>query len=221
MKIPLFVEVIGEPAVGKTHFAAGFPRVFFIDTTPKAESLVVVRKVIGEEFEKRWVNCPSFEAVRKAVGEAVKREDVATVVVDTSSKLQEMAKAEWLRERKGRERPLPFEYVEIREKIDRLIEAVVSSGRNLVFTSVLKDEYDPSGKKTGRRIRDGYVKTPYMVDLMLKIVLEDKGNEVVRRCLVLKNRFRDRAGKEWIGEIEPSWSGVVKATGLGAEEVVV
>ena len=220
MKIPLFVEIFGEPATGKTHFSLLFPSPVILDTTPKGEALVIVRKLYPNEVDKRWIPVRSFKDIRLAVEKYCNEPWVKTIVVDTSANLQDLAILEWLSERKGRERPLPFEYKEIRDKIDRVIEYVMQHERNLVFTSQMKDEYTADGKKTGRRVRDGYVKTPFMADIVLRMVLLE-GNPVQRKVVVVKNRFRDMANpQEWISEIRPCWEDIIKLTGL-PEEVLV
>lgn len=225
MKIPLFIEVFGETAVGKSHFAASMPRPLIIDTTPKAESYVPARKVLGGEINGRWFHCRSLKQVRITLEQNLRRDDVATVVFDTSTDLVQLAKEEWLKE-KGRERPLPFEYAEIYSKVDELINKVFEAKKNLVFTAIMKDEYIETvegTKKTGRRVRSGYVKSPFMVDILIKISLVQKGDKIERIYKVLKNRFRDMTGDEWISQLDVSeglWKGIVKLTGYSEEELV-
>ena len=237
MKIPLFVEIFGEPEVGKTYLSAHFPKVLYLDTTAKREAYPVVRSVIGDEIDKRYIWVTSFSDVRNAVVRLKGDTEgfYKTVVVDTSADLQKLAVQEWLKEHKGRERPLPFEYGEIRAKIDEFISSVVRMERNLVFTSQMKDEYstgtDPMGRvvsvKTGRRVRDGYEKTRFLADLRIYLSLrEDEGGKFVRKSIVVKNRFRNRSdSNSFIFEL-PSydWEGIKKLviceTGLKEDEIV-
>jgi len=214
------VEVIGEPGVGKTHLSLLFPRPILFDTTPKGEALPVVIKLFGPDKAKEiWNPVFTLSELRQKIGLAVSSGKYATIIIDTSANLQDMSKKEWLKNR-GREKPLPFEYVEIREPIDNLIEEITKKyGLNLVFTSQMKDEYGPDGKKTGRRVRDGYIKLPFMADIRLYIELKTEP-KVERKVHVVKNRFRDRASQDWIPEISPSWEDIVKLTGL-PEEVLV
>lgn len=220
-KIPLMIEIIGEAGVGKTHMALQFPRPIVFDTTPKGEALPVVIKLFGAEKAREiWQPVYTLNELKQKVGLALSSGKYATIIIDTSANLQDMSKKDWLKQ-KGREKPLPFEYVEIREPIDELIETITKKyGKNLVFTSQMKDEYGPDGKKTGRRIRDGYVKLPFMCDIRLYIELRKNNDKYERIVHVVKNRFRDKASDEWIPTISPTWEDIVKLTGL-PEEVLV
>jgi len=212
MKKPLFVEIIGETTTGKTTLASKFPRPLFIDTTPSRESFPIFESVVGkEEALKRYRHVESLEEIRKAIQTAT---DTATVVIDTSTDLQKLALKEWLKENPDRKRPLPVEYGEIRRKIDDLIYDVIGKRMlNLVFTSQMTDEYDAEGKKTGRRIRDGYVKAPDMAGIRLLLKFEqDKNGALKRVCKVIKNRYRDITNpNEYIEYLDDlSWAGIKK-----------
>jgi len=217
MKKPIFCEIIGETTTGKTTLASKFPRPRLIDTTRARESFQIFESIVGkEEALKRYRHVESLEEIRKAIQNAT---DTATVVIDTSTDLQKLAVKEWLKENPDRKRPLPIEYGEIRRKIDDLIyETIGKRMLNLVFTSQMTYEYDSEGKKTGRRVRDGYVKAPDMCGIRLLLKLEpvknEKGDEIgiKRTCKVIKNRYRDATNpKEYIEYLDDlSWSGIKK-----------
>lgn len=235
MKIPLFVEIFGEPEVGKTYLSAHFPKVLYLDTTAKREAYPVVRSVVGDEIDKRYVWVTDFNDIRLSLNRVKGNPDFfKTVVVDTSTDLQKLAIKEWLREHKGRERPLPFEYGEIRAKIDEFISEVMRLECNLVFTAQMKKEYQmgtdamgrPTAIPTGKRIRDGYEKTPFMADLRIYLALKEEGGKYVRKSIIVKNRYRDRTdSNSYIFEL-PSydWEGIKKLVvwekGLKEDEIV-
>jgi len=240
MVTPLFVEIIGEPEVGKTHLSCTFPSPLLLDTTPKAEAMPIIRK-LHEDWRNRYVRVRSWKDV-VAVLERLKEDKekkFKTVVVDTSADLQNLAAAEWLEEvnkerRKAGKDELKAvfpitEYRWVRAKVDDFICEVVDPdrlGRNLVFIAQMKDEW-VGGKSTGRRCRDGYKKAPFYADIRLYMFLEavtdEKGlatGRYVRKCRVVKNRFIDKCSEEWVEYINPSWEEIVKITGLSPEEVV-
>ena len=201
MKIPLLVEVIGEPAVGKTHFSLTFPQPFLIDTTPKAEAMVIVMK-LHKDWKKRYVNATRYEELVSAVEEAVRREDVKTVIIDTGADLQAIAAKHYL-EMKKRQGLMPVEYGRVRDMVDQqIIRRVIESEKNLVVTAQVKDEYI-DGQKTGRKIRDGYPRLPHMADIELQIILDKEASPPKRRIMVLKNRFMDATDPNYISELEP------------------
>jgi len=214
-KIPVFVELIGEPEVGKTHFACLSPRPFIIDTTAWQEARPIVLKVLGGlGLKDRYAPARDWKSLVEAVGRACSSERVATVVIDTSADLQTLSARDWLASH-GRERVYPITlYGHIRDKIDSVIKEVLLSCRNLVFTSQMKDEYNPDGSRTGRRVRDGYKRASFQADLRLYIYLK----EGKRHYQFLKNRFVDRLSESWRSELgSPSWRALMEATGLPEE----
>ena len=209
---PLMIELIGEPAVGKTHLASSFPKPFVIDTTPKMEARAIVAKVLGEGWNERYAAIRDYRELLRAVDAATKREDVATVVIDTGADLQSLAASEYLRrkreeEHKERERVLPVEYGRVRDMVDNeIINRVIRAEKNLILTAQMKDEY-VEGKKTGRRVRDGYPRANYLSDIriLIKIVEEKAGDKTVykRVGLVVKNRFIDVTSEDYVWELNP------------------
>jgi hypothetical protein len=205
--VPLLVEVIGEPGVGKTHFSLTFPKPFLFDTTPKREAEVIVYKLHGAEAKKRYMWATKYEQLLAGIKEVVKRDDVRTVIIDTGADLQSMA-VEYELQKKDRERLMPFEYGRIREMIDEdVIELVINSGKHLVMTAQMDDEY-VNGQKTGRRVPKGYKRMAFQSDVRIFItisvaeltimpgglsfdVVYGKTMQPKRTAVVVKNRFVD------------------------------
>jgi len=218
VKIPIMVEIIGEPGTGKTHLSLTFPNPLLIDTTPKMESLVVAKKLYPEDWQKRYRHVNTMQQLRAAVEYGI-REGFKTVIFDTSPDLQRLAVNEWLQET-GKEKPYPIVvFGQIRDKVDKVIYRVVSAERNVVFTSQLKDEY-VGGEKTGRRERDGYKRLDFMCDirLYLKIVEVKEGSKkkYKRVAKVIKNRFLDVLSPDYVWEIvNPSFEDIKKLVLLG------
>jgi hypothetical protein len=209
----VLVEIIGEPAVGKTHLSLTFPKPFMFDTTPRQEAKPIALKLLGDEAKKRYMAVKSYPQLVEGLKAVLKREDVKTVIIDTGADLQGMC-VEYEVERKGRERLLPVEYGRIREMIDTdVTEAVMEANKNLVMTAQMDDEY-VNGQKTGRRVPKGYKRMAFQADIRIFLYLasHEGGGEIevspygltfayvppqrpamkfVRRAVVIKNRYVD------------------------------
>jgi len=236
--IPLFLEIIGEPAVGKTHLASLFPKPALLDTTTKGESYSVFSK-LHSDWKRRYFRIRCLEDVRITLKYVKQnKEDFKTVVFDTSADLREMGSKEYLNEQrkagKEREAIIPVEYRWVNEKINGFIDEVTDVekglGMNLVFTSQMRDEWR-EGKSTGRRIRKGYPDANFQSDIRLFLQLTQKvdektmqliPNEFERKCQVIKCRFRDQANKEdWVAELkELNWKGIVELAKLKEGQIV-
>ena len=236
--IPLFLEVIGEPSVGKTHLASLFPMPALLDTTTKGEGYAVFSK-LHADWKRRYFRIRCLEDVRLAL-KFIKqnKEGFKTVVFDTSADLREMGSKEYLVElnKAGKERQalMPQEYRWVNEKINGFIDEVTDVekglGMNLVFTSQMRDEWREN-KPTGRRIRKGYPDANFQSDIRLFLQLTQKvdektmqviPNEYERKCQVIKCRFRDQANKEdWVAELKVlDWAGIVGLAKLKEGQVV-
>ncbi len=207
----ILVEIIGEPAVGKTHLSLTFPKPFIFDTTPRKEAEIVAYKILGAEAKKRYCWVQSYADLITKLKQVLERDDVATVVIDTGADLQGMA-VDYEVERKKREKLLPFEYGRIREMVDTdVIEAVSMKNKNLVMTAQMDDEYGPDGRRTGRRIPKGYKRLAFQADMRIFLTLGAAELEIapggtafavtplprsekpVRKAAIIKNRFVDMA----------------------------
>ena len=238
IKVPLFVEVIGEPSSGKTHIGCLFPKPAIFDSTPKKESYVVIKKLYPD-WKRRHFPIRCFKDIRDGLiflSKAENANEFKTAVFDTSADLRVLGSREYLKELSaaGKERQalLPVEYKWVNEKIDAVIDKITSEmGMNLVFTSQMRDEWGTDSKPTGRRIRKGYPDANFQADIRLFLQITKKldtktmqyiEGEFERKCTVLKNRFRDQANKEeWVSDLKDlSWEGIKKLTKLEVGEVV-
>ncbi len=220
MKIPLYVEVIGEPESGKTHFSLTAPNPFLIDTTPKFESLPILMKLYPDDYLARSRNVRTWKDIEEAVNFALEKKFM-TIIFDTSADLQQLAAEQWLKET-GKKAVYPItEYRWVRMKVDNLIWKIINSGINVILTSQMRDEW-VGDKRTGRRERDGYKKAEFQADIRLYFYIEKENESYKRHVRVVKNRFVDRTSKDWVEELvgNVTFSDIVKITKL-PEEVVV
>jgi hypothetical protein len=238
VKVPLFVEVIGEPSVGKTHLACLFPQPAIIDTTKTRESYAVMRKLLSD-WKSRYFPVKSFKEIREAL-EKIKTNKVMfkTVVIDTSADLRDLGSAEYLEEKKkqGKEREalMPLEYRYVNEKIDSVSDVILTELQmNLIHIAQMKDEWSGKGNNataTGKRIRKGYGNANFQSSIRLFLKIEQEVDPITmqykgtykRTCVVVKNRFKDQASAEWVGTLDPiNWSAIVtKLTDLKEGEIV-
>ncbi len=233
-KVPLYVEIIGEQSVGKTHLSCLFPQPALMDTTPKGEARTVLKK-LHSDWKNRYWRIRNFDDLRKALKQ-MKSENFKTVIVDTSANLRDLGSKEYLVElnKSGKERQalMPQEYRWVNERINGFIDEITDPTRlcmNLVFTSQMKDEWQ-GNKSTGKRIRKGYPDANFQSDIRFYLQVTQKVdlatmqyiNEYERKCTIIKNRFRDQVNKEdWIQELkELTWDNIKKLTKLAVEEIV-
>ncbi len=235
-KVPLFVEVIGEPSTGKTHLSSLFPNPVLLDTTSKGEGYSVIKKLFPDAWERRYFRVKCFEDFRKHLKYIKTKTDFyKTVIVDTSPDLRALGSKEYLGELnkagKDRQALMPQEWRWVNEKVNDWIRDITDPDKlcmNLVFTSQMTDEWI-SGKPTGRRVRKGVPDMNFQADIRLFLQLRQKVDntmrytgEFERTCSVLKCRFRDQAdSNDWINELKNiSWEGIKELSKLRSEEIV-
>lgn len=236
LKVPLFVEIIGEPESGKTHLSCLFPKPALFDTTAKGEGYVVLKKVCPEDWKKRYFRIRAYDEFDKQL-KIVKQQKAIfrTVIVDTSVELRAQGGEAHLKELnkvKPRFSLMPEEWGAVNALIDTFIYTITNPadmGMNLVFTSQMQDEW-ADRKPTGRRIRKGYPNANFQSDIRLFLEIKQQVDQSTmqyidkyeRTCRVVKNRFRDRVNpNEWIPFLkEFSWKGILGLTNLEAGEVV-
>lgn len=161
---PIAVEFSGEKGIGKTHCGLTFPEPALCDTEGKGW---VVLKKFGN---KRWFRARTFGDVIDFVHTVLNDDTIQTAVFDSSRDIVDMAERFVLKEL-GRETLYSTKgavmYSHVYGKIDWIIQTLRMAGKNVVFTSRLKDEY-VNDKRTGRQIIDGYKKAGYQVDVQIR-----------------------------------------------------
>lgn len=218
-KIPLLVELIGEPESGKTHFSLLFPNSILMDTTPLGEGKVIIKKVYPDDWKSRYFAIKSMKDVRKAVVIA-KEVNRKTVSIDTSSGLVDLAAREWCIENDKKAVYPIVNYGRVYDKVDMVLSDILDSGINLVLTSGLKDEYK-DGEKTGRREHDGYKRLQHYCSIRILLQLKSEGDKWIRTTRVAKNRFRDKAGEDYIHSLGSiNFDEIIRLTGLDEEMII-
>jgi len=236
-RVPLFIEIIGEPSVGKTHLCCLFPMPALLDTTPKGEGYIILKK-LHPDWKKRYFRIRKFRDILTCLKYIEANKDgFKTIAIDTAADLRGLAIDECLEELKKekpeRQRLMPEEYSCVNKKTNDLIEVVTDpEGKfcmNLVFTAQMKDEW-VKRESTGRRIRDGHPKANFQCDLRFYLQLKQKVdpntmkyiNEYERVCQIIKCRFRNQTDKEdWKAELKVlDWAGIVELAKLKEGEIV-
>jgi len=236
-KVPLLIEIIGEPSSGKTHLSALFSKVALFDTTPKGECYVILKRLYPSEWRMRYFRVRSFEDFMKHLKYVKTKEDFfKTVVVDTSVDLRALGGkwhlAELQKSKPDRKALMPEEWGPVNAKINEFISEITNPEKmcmNLVLTSQMQEEW-VARKTTGRRIRKGVPTMNFQADIRLFLQITQKVDEktmkyideFVRTCRVIKCRFRDQANKEdWKVMLKDiSWEGIKELSKLSPEEVV-
>ena len=196
---PFSIEIIGEPDVGKSHFADSFPKALHLDTEKKADITI-------EKFPQAghiWKKVSKWDDIEDAVNWAVTQPDIKSVIIDNDDDIQDLAVEKWSDEHGGK-RPIAFDahggvitvlYAQIYKMIDDVKTAIENSGKYLVCTCRLKDEFI-ANINTGRRVRDGYKKFPWSLKMALWIkngIPDKKSGQVMFKQYkfgeVVKNNF--------------------------------
>lgn len=204
-------ELWGEPGSGKSHLAhqwtnsvyhldtayttLGFRSMEIDDDRERGETWPVVLKQYDwdetkasehYEFLSAWPQNTDFIPV-----------DVETVVIDNAADLRVLAAHDWCVEH-NTDWPQRAQWGEVHDKVDRFLRAL-QRRYHVVVISQMTDEYE-DGEKTGHRVRDGPKRLDHRADFRLRLEVDD-GTRVIH---IVKNRFLDQAGDDWVGEIQSS-----------------
>lgn len=227
--IPLLIEVFGKPGVGKSHFLCSMPNPVVLDITGDHGGYVPAKKVFRDEFSNRYITVDSLEQI-----ESMDFSEFSSVCFDTSVDFKRLAAKWWIKERnrqlaekgkpptKAKTPYPPAEWGDLNERLVDIIESILSSEKNVVFSSNLKDKYEHRTDHNGNiisvkvtKIVDGLVKTTkvvdgfqrleYMADVRLQISVENN----IRVINVRKNRFLDCCGDEWVSTVS-SYSDLIE-----------
>ena len=194
------IEYFGESEMGKSHSEFTYPNVAVCDTISEGEVYQ-----IAEKFGNKMVmRATTFDDVRRFVSYCVTNPKIESIAIDSGADLVDMAEAEWLKEKHRQSVFVPgeggFQWAEVYEKIDELIQKVKIANKYLIVTSKMKDEWvDVEGQtesvRSGRRVRDGYKKFPFGLSVRVHLehgVIDKEGRTHFEDRIfgkVIKNRW--------------------------------
>lgn len=205
-------EVWGENGVGKTHQSFNnFPNPVHIDTAftemgfrelnvevnddREGESWPVILKshdwdeeAAREPYEYATTYGEIMDAIEDHEG------DKDTIIIDNSSDLRTLAAKHWCRQNNS-DWPKQEQWGEVNDMVNEVFERA-KNNCHVVVISQMTDEYD-DGEKTGERVWNGPKEMDYKADFRIKLVIEDGE----RSAKIKKNRFRDRAGENWVDSV--------------------
>ena len=169
------IEYFGESEMGKTHNANTYPDVAICDTISQGDVWQ-----IAEKFGNKMVmRAKTFDDIRRFIQYCVVNPKIESVAIDSGADLVEMAETEWLKEKNRKAVFIPgeggFQWSEVYDKVDELIQKVKMANKYLIITSQLKDEWmktlgQKEAVKTGNRIRDGYKKLVWGLSVRVRLV---------------------------------------------------
>lgn len=216
-KYAVAVEVIGEPGVGKTHACACNDNLLYLDTSDIGEAELIVEKLHpNENIDDIYVHCQSLRDIQSSLRSM--SETTKLVVIDSSSVLRTWAADEW-KSRKKRDGVMPYEYDEVDAILKReiLYPIVREKQKNLMLTSMMKDEW-VDDKRTGKRERKGYVHLEFICDIRVLMYVENG----VRKNLIIKNRMVDQQSKDYVKSLtEVNLKNIFDITKLPQEKLVI
>uniref|UniRef100_A0A6M3IK90 Putative ATPase domain containing protein n=1 Tax=viral metagenome TaxID=1070528 RepID=A0A6M3IK90_9ZZZZ len=202
---PVTCRVTGEPGCGKSFFALTFPQpITVFDYDQGLEDLL-----LRGEFKDKEINVVDcalpvqWSAKHKTFGLkeweyfleewGIALEEAATVVVDTGTKLWEVARS-GIAERLGVANLMPFQYGDANQAMSALVGEAQQKKVNVVFTHHMKDIYE-NEVNTGKKAPDGFKRLGGLVDwdLFLEIRRDKQGNVstefMVGKCRIDRRLF--------------------------------
>jgi len=194
------IEYFGESETGKTHNLNTYPNVAICDTISQGDVWQ-----IAEKFDNKMVmRAKTFEDVERFIQYCVVNPKIESVGIDSGADLRDMAETKWLKDKNRKSVFVPgegaFQWAEVYDMIDVLIQKVKMANKYLIITSQLKDEWvktpdQKEGVRTGRRIRDGYKKLVWGLSVRVQLVngiTDSEGKTHFEDRIfgkVVKNRF--------------------------------
>lgn len=198
----LRVGIYGPPGSGKTHFAMTFPEpIYFFDTEFSAKKLYLKKfknkKIyIAEVFElDPQTDEPdalkSLEMVEDAIRVLADMDiEFGTIVIDSVTDIWDWYQVKLKKHVKklnARGEPYQFDYKHANKWYRDLIGRILAKPVHVVLTAHEKEEYDSSGNPTGNKIPQWNKKTPYWMDIVIKLKLE---TEFDPRTKKVKRHYR-------------------------------
>lgn len=179
-----------------------------IDTTSEKEGEIAAFHVYGENYEERYFPMSSYDEIV----EKIKQTKHSTVCLETGDSLREILAIEYLKrvnvKRKAAgKNPKTAVYPVTEWKavydIARELFRTVGGEKTFIITEGTKDKYAYDKERqesvnTGKQAPDGLKILPTIADIVLNIKIEKNKRKVV----VVKNRFVNRVGDDWIEEAE-------------------
>ena len=214
------IEYFAESEMGKTHCVNTYPNVAICDTISQGDVWQVAEK-FGNKMVMR---AQTFDDIRRFVQYCIVNAKIESIGIDSGTDLVEMAETEWLKEKNRKAVFVPgegaFQWSEVYEKIDDLIQKVKVANKYLIITSQMKDEWartedQSENVRTGNRIRDGYKKTPFGFSVRIQLgygITDREGRTHFEERVfgrVIKNRFLPkRVQKPYV--FDPTYRGLVE-----------
>lgn len=171
------VEIYGEPDTGKTHCAVSFPEPIVVDFTSKRESLVEVLK----QYQNRDRHVTARGKRISDVKRDIRRSeiDIRTIVVETSQDLRKAYGEKWCRRHEKDAVYPPENWGDVNTMLEDDFIQDFSSDYNIMFTSIMKDEY-VKDVKTGNRVRKGASRMDFISDLRFKTSEDSHDMSVIK-----------------------------------------
>lgn len=215
---PLFLVVIAESGLGKTHLGCTFPGpIVLFDTEFRGND--VLRKF--RNTERYWKKVATFEDIRAGIGAAIaKHKTPGTILFDSGSDLQLLAEAEVLDQisAAGAKAHKTFHWGPVNKLFKNLFGFLRDKGWNAVFTARLKEEWKGEDR-TGKRVPGGFVtdKLIYHADFAVELRVRD-GKRVGK---VLKNGAKKPNGyREELPDEVLDYAGIMAEMGAPAIPLV-
>ncbi len=177
------VLIHGQQGQGKTHLACSISTsskkpVYFLDSEGKGS-------IVTAKFDNiKYAQFRTWEDLFVS-SVAVSKLDPGWLIIDSASDMQTYACEDYLEETK-RDKIYPiFEWTNVFQRMDSVMNLLKQKGFGLIMTARMKDEY-VGDQTTGKKVPRIYNRIPYDVDLVLSLENE--------KLFVEKNGFTKDLG---------------------------